>query len=41
MEDKLRAYWEMKGAPPLDQQERLLAKLGQIEAAVASQRGSG
>ena len=41
VEDKLRAYWEMKGAPPVNQQERLLAKLGQIETAVSSQRGSG
>ena len=40
-EDKLRAYWEMKGAPPMNQQERLLAKLREIEAAVACQRGSG
>ena len=39
-EQKLRAYWEMKGAPPTDQQERLLAKLGQMEAAVASQQGA-
>lgn len=40
-EDKLKAYWEMRGAPPESQQERLLAKLGQIEAAVASQHSVG
>ena len=39
-DQKLRAYWEMKGAPPRDQQERLLAKLEQIEAVVASQQGA-
>jgi len=38
-EQKLRAYWGMKGAPSADLQERLLAKLGQIEAVVASQQG--
>src|SRR5439155_16129264 len=26
-EEKLRAYWDLKGAPPMEQQERLLAKL--------------
>jgi DNA repair exonuclease SbcCD nuclease subunit len=31
-EAKLRAYWDIKGAPPSDQQERLLAKLAHIEA---------
>jgi DNA repair exonuclease SbcCD nuclease subunit len=30
-EEKLRAYWAMKGAPPADRQERLLAKLAEIE----------
>ena len=30
-EEKLRAYWAMKGAPPVDRQERLLAKLAGIE----------
>jgi DNA repair exonuclease SbcCD nuclease subunit len=30
-EEKLRAYWAMKGAPPVDRQERLLAKLAEIE----------
>jgi len=33
-EEKLRAYWAMKGAPPVDRQERLLAKLAEIEKAV-------
>ena len=37
-EDKLRAYWELKAGPPSDQQERLLAKLGQIETAIAQDR---
>jgi hypothetical protein len=37
-EDKLKAYWKIRGMPPEDQQERLLAKLGQIEAAVASEQ---
>lgn len=31
-EAKLRAYWDIKGAPPPDQQERLLAKLANLEA---------
>jgi len=31
-EGKLRAYWDIKGAPPPEQQERLLAKLAQLEA---------
>ena len=35
-EEKLRAYWDLKGAPPVEQQGRLLAKLAQIEAAVMS-----
>ena len=35
-EEKLRAYWKLKGAPSMEQQERLLAKLAQIEAAVMS-----
>ena len=35
-EDKLRAYWAMKGAPPADRQERLLAKLAGLEATVLS-----
>lgn len=36
-EDKLRAYWALKGAPPVDQQQRLLSKLAQVESAVLSQ----
>jgi DNA repair exonuclease SbcCD nuclease subunit len=35
-EEKLRAYWAMKGFPPLDRQERLLAKLADLEATVLS-----
>ena len=35
-EDKLRAYWALKGAPPVDQQQRLLSKLAQVESAVLS-----
>jgi exonuclease SbcD len=30
-EEKLRAYWAMKGSPPPDRQERLLAKLADVE----------
>jgi DNA repair exonuclease SbcCD nuclease subunit len=33
-EEKLRAYWGMKGLPPSDRQERLLAKLAKVEAGV-------
>jgi DNA repair exonuclease SbcCD nuclease subunit len=33
-EEKLRAYWAMKGSPPADRQERLLAKLAEVEKAV-------
>ena len=36
-EDKLRAYWVLKGAPPVDHQQRLLSKLAQVESAVLSQ----
>ena len=36
-EDKLRAYWTLKGAPPVDQQQRLLSKLVQVESAVLAQ----
>ena len=36
-EDKLRAYWTLKGAPAVDQQQRLLSKLAQVESAVLSQ----
>jgi DNA repair exonuclease SbcCD nuclease subunit len=35
-EEKLRAYWTMKGFPPADRQERLLAKLAEVEKAVLS-----
>jgi len=33
-EEKLRAYWAMRGAPPADRQERLLAKLAEVEKRV-------
>jgi len=36
-EDKLRAYWALKGRPPVDQQQRLLCKLAQIESVLLSQ----
>jgi hypothetical protein len=36
-EDKLRAYWVLKGEPPIERQERLLAKLAQIESSVLAQ----
>jgi hypothetical protein len=35
-EEKLRAYWTMKGTAPADRQERLLAKLAEVEKAVLS-----
>jgi hypothetical protein len=35
-EEKLRAYWTMKSTPPVDRQERLLAKLAEVEKAVLS-----
>jgi len=35
-EEKLRAYWTMKGTPSPDRQERLLAKLAKVEKAVLS-----
>jgi hypothetical protein len=35
-EEKLRAYWTMKGVPPVDRQERLLTKLAEVEKAVLS-----
>ena len=35
-EGKLRAYWTMKGFPPVDRQERLLTKLAGVEKAVLS-----
>ena len=37
-EDKLRAYWVLKGSPPVDQQQCLLSKLAQVESAVTLQR---
>jgi DNA repair exonuclease SbcCD nuclease subunit len=37
-EEKLRAYWTMKGFPPVDRQERLLAKLAEVEKALLSNR---
>jgi DNA repair exonuclease SbcCD nuclease subunit len=39
-EEKLRAYWAMKGTPPVDRQERLLAKLAEVEKAVLSSHES-
>jgi DNA repair exonuclease SbcCD nuclease subunit len=39
-EEKLRAYWAMKGTPPIDRQERLLAKLAEVEKAVLFSRES-
>jgi len=39
-EEKLRAYWTMKGSPPADRQERLLAKLAEVEKAVLCSRES-
>jgi DNA repair exonuclease SbcCD nuclease subunit len=39
-EEKLRAYWTMKGTPPADRQERLLAKLAEIEKEVLSSQES-
>ena len=38
-EEKLRAYWTMKGFPPPDRQDRLLAKLGEVENTVLSSHG--
>jgi len=35
-EEKLRAYWTMKGTPPADRQERLSAKLAEVEKAILS-----
>ena len=35
-EEKLRAYWTMKGSPPPERQERLRAKLAEVEKAVLS-----
>ena len=39
-EEKLRAYWAMKGTPPADRQERLLTKLAEVEKAVLSSQGN-
>jgi exonuclease SbcD len=39
-EEKLRAYWAMKGAPSVDRQERLLIKLAEVEKAVLSSHES-
>jgi len=36
-EEKLRAYWAMKGAPPAERQERLVAKLAALETVVLSE----
>jgi DNA repair exonuclease SbcCD nuclease subunit len=36
-EQKLRAYWSLKGEPGAELQERLITKLARIEAAVLSQ----
>ncbi|MGA9056774.1 MAG: metallophosphoesterase [Terriglobia bacterium] len=35
-EEKLRAYWALRGAPPVDRQGRLLTKLAEVEKAVLS-----
>ena len=37
-EEKLRAYWTMNGAPPIDRQKRLMVKLAEVENAVLSSR---
>jgi DNA repair exonuclease SbcCD nuclease subunit len=39
-EEKLRAYWAMKGAPTADRQERLLAKLAEVEKATQASQES-
>jgi DNA repair exonuclease SbcCD nuclease subunit len=39
-QEKLRAYWTMKCSPPADRQERLLAKLAEVEEAVLFSRES-
>jgi len=36
-EDKLRAYWALKGTPAVEQQARLLSELAQVESALLSQ----
>ena len=35
-EEKLRAYWAINGAPPVDRQDRLLVKLAEVETKVLS-----
>jgi DNA repair exonuclease SbcCD nuclease subunit len=40
-EEKLRAYWAIKGTPAAGRQERLLAKLAGLETAVLSNPGNG
>jgi hypothetical protein len=39
-DEKLRACWTMKGSLPADRQERLLAKLSEVEKAVLSSQES-
>ena len=39
-EEKLRAYWGIKGAPPADRQDGLLTKLAEVEKAVFSSQES-
>jgi DNA repair exonuclease SbcCD nuclease subunit len=39
-EEKLRAYWAMKGSPPADRQERLLVKLAEVEKIMLSSQES-
>jgi exonuclease SbcD len=39
-EEKLRAYWAMKGTPPADRQQRLLTKLAEVEKEVLSSQES-
>jgi hypothetical protein len=39
-EEKLQAYWAMKGAPSAERQERLLAELAEIEKEVLSSQES-
>jgi hypothetical protein len=39
-EEKIRAHWAMKGSPPVDRQERLLAKLAEVEKTLLFSRES-
>jgi hypothetical protein len=39
-EEKLRAYWVMKGLPAVERQERVLTKLAEVEKAVLSSQES-